>query len=242
MEEPTKFFQVVSRIKTPLVLSGVVVVALYGIYKTVLALDVFEKVGGESTYRLLDSVLSKIFWLAMVSIVLGVGSYLVTMYWQKSKTEPNPALAYGRDPRLRDLIRLTETLREKRQDDGKTKAEKWQQVAKHMDEIADLLDGAIKKYKRKVIPFRDYGELEAIRDQFIEVVTEVMGDDRGVGDSFRPISRALHLMQEGDEGVVEFINAAAEGRTNDRWKAVIKDLEITSGQIRGLAKSFKARG
>lgn len=68
-----------SRVRTPLALSGVVTVVLYAIYKQVLSLGVFANIGATPTFQLLQDVLDKLFWLALVAIVLGVASYLVTV-------------------------------------------------------------------------------------------------------------------------------------------------------------------
>lgn len=69
---------IAGKVKSPLTLSGIVVVVLYAIYRQVLSLDVFEKVGANSTLVLLQSILDKLYWIALVSIVLGVASYLTT--------------------------------------------------------------------------------------------------------------------------------------------------------------------
>jgi len=66
------------KVRTPLALSGVVIAVLYAIYRQVLSLNVFENIGANPTFLLLQNVLDKLFWLALVSIVLGVISYLIT--------------------------------------------------------------------------------------------------------------------------------------------------------------------
>jgi hypothetical protein len=66
------------KVKTPLTLSGAVIVVLYAIYKQVLSLSVFANVGADSTFIILQSILNKLFWLALIAIVLGVASYLTT--------------------------------------------------------------------------------------------------------------------------------------------------------------------
>jgi hypothetical protein len=73
-----KLFVLAGKVKTPLVLAGLVVSVLYGIYKQILSLDVFENVGSNSTFIILQNMLEKVFWLALISIVLGVASYLTT--------------------------------------------------------------------------------------------------------------------------------------------------------------------
>ncbi|OGO74867.1 MAG: hypothetical protein A3K45_03600 [Chloroflexi bacterium RIFOXYC12_FULL_59_14] len=73
-----KFINLAGKIKTPLTLSGLVVVILYAVYRQVLSLNIFENIGANSTFVLLQNILDKIFWLALISILLGVASYLVT--------------------------------------------------------------------------------------------------------------------------------------------------------------------
>jgi hypothetical protein len=72
-----KLAAVASKIKTPLALSGLVVVVLYAIYKQILSLDVYERIGSESTFQFLQNILDKLFWLAIIAIILGVICYLL---------------------------------------------------------------------------------------------------------------------------------------------------------------------
>ncbi len=67
------------KVRTPLALAGLTIVLLYAIYKEVLSLNVFEKIGGNATFILLQNILDKVFWLALVALVLGVVSYLITV-------------------------------------------------------------------------------------------------------------------------------------------------------------------
>jgi hypothetical protein len=73
-----RLFQVASRIKTPLALAGGSLVLLYAVYHQVLALPVFSQVGAQPTFVLLQGVLNKMFWFALVALILGVGSYIFT--------------------------------------------------------------------------------------------------------------------------------------------------------------------
>src|SRR2546421_6650090 len=68
-----------AKVRTPLSLVGLIIVVLYLIYKQVLSLNVFEKVGSNGTFLILEDILDKLFWLALVSLVLGVASYLITI-------------------------------------------------------------------------------------------------------------------------------------------------------------------
>jgi hypothetical protein len=74
-----KFIAITGKIRTPLALSALIVIVLYGIYQQVLSLDVFEKIGAAPTFLLLQNVLDKLFWLALLGLILGVLSYVVTL-------------------------------------------------------------------------------------------------------------------------------------------------------------------
>ncbi len=67
------------KVRTPLALAGLTVVILYAIDKEILSLDVFEKIGGSGTLLLLQDILDKLFWLALVALVLGIASYVLTI-------------------------------------------------------------------------------------------------------------------------------------------------------------------
>jgi len=73
----TKIVAVAARVKTPLTLAGLTVAVLYGVYRLVLALPVFEPLGAERTFMILRSVLGYIFWLAIAAIVLGIGAHIL---------------------------------------------------------------------------------------------------------------------------------------------------------------------
>src|SRR5438067_2551359 len=75
------------KIRTPLALAGLVIVIFYAIYKEILSLNIFEKVGGTSTFLIIENIIDKVFWLAIVALVLGVLSYLFT-YFLSYKNKP----------------------------------------------------------------------------------------------------------------------------------------------------------
>jgi Na+/glutamate symporter len=74
-----KLVAVASKVKTPLALSGLIVAVLYALYRQVLSLPVFENIGANPTFLLLENVLGKLFWLALIALILGVASYIVTV-------------------------------------------------------------------------------------------------------------------------------------------------------------------
>jgi len=66
------------KIRTPLALAGLVIIIFYAIYKEVLSLNIFTNVGGNSTFLIIENIIEKVFWLAVLALVLGVISYLFT--------------------------------------------------------------------------------------------------------------------------------------------------------------------
>ncbi len=73
-----KILGVAAKIKTPLTLSGMIVSILYLLYKQILSLDIFENVGAISTFAIIQNILDRLFWLAILAMILGVASYLTT--------------------------------------------------------------------------------------------------------------------------------------------------------------------
>src|SRR5438128_1542812 len=75
---------VASKVGTPLALAGIIVIVLYALYKQVLALKLFAPIEAGPTARLLENVLNKLFWLALLALILGVASYIVTALFPHS--------------------------------------------------------------------------------------------------------------------------------------------------------------
>ncbi|SRR6266567_4151299 len=67
-----------AKVRTPLSLAGLIIVVLFLIYRQLLSLNIFENVGSNATFLILEDILNKLFWLAIVALVLGIASYLTT--------------------------------------------------------------------------------------------------------------------------------------------------------------------
>jgi len=97
---------VTSKVGTPLALAGIIVIVLYALYKQVLALKLFVPIGVGPTARLLQNVLNKLFWLALIALVLGVASYLLTAIFPPStpshSSEDAPTASPERRSRKRE--------------------------------------------------------------------------------------------------------------------------------------------
>ncbi len=57
-------------IRRPISLVALIVIVLYGVYKLVLELPIFEGIGGERTFQLIDRIVFYLFVLAMASVIL----------------------------------------------------------------------------------------------------------------------------------------------------------------------------
>ena len=85
LENIDKLIVLVSKIKTPLILSGLVVIVMYYTYKQILSSGLLSKLGEGNTFLLLDKILNVMFYLAILSIILGAGCYLVSILITKSE-------------------------------------------------------------------------------------------------------------------------------------------------------------
>jgi len=85
MEWVSKINQLIERLRTPLALAGLVVLVLYGIYKQILEMDVFTRVGENETFVLLGNVFFYLFVLAIFSVILGGLGYFLSIRSNKQK-------------------------------------------------------------------------------------------------------------------------------------------------------------
>ena len=74
---PSRIDAIGGRIRTPLVLAGLVVLVLYALYRQILSLAIFTTLSQEGTFRVVDLLIRVLFWLALLAIVLGVASGFV---------------------------------------------------------------------------------------------------------------------------------------------------------------------
>ena len=80
----SKVATILERIKTPLTLGGLVVVVLYGLYSQILKLPGFAAAfPSGAAAQLLQDIIKYLFWLAILAVVLGVGSYLAVHFFPK---------------------------------------------------------------------------------------------------------------------------------------------------------------
>jgi len=73
-----ELIKLILKIKTPLTLAGLVIVVFYALYKEILSLPIFGNIGGNSTFLIIEDIISKVFWLALVALILGIVGFLFT--------------------------------------------------------------------------------------------------------------------------------------------------------------------
>lgn len=78
MEE--QLFNIATKIGTPLSIAALIIIALYLLYKAVLKLPIFVQLTGDKTFTIVDSIIKKLFILALIALVLGVGAYMYSQY------------------------------------------------------------------------------------------------------------------------------------------------------------------
>ena len=88
--DPAKLIAIANKAKTPLALAGGVIAVLYLIYRQVLTLGIFSKLESRPTFVLIQGLVDRLFWLALVALVLGVASYLaVALLKNRADQEPD---------------------------------------------------------------------------------------------------------------------------------------------------------
>lgn len=75
----SRLASIATKIRNPLGLCGLVVVVLYALYRQVLSMDIFSRVGETSTVKLVGDILDRLFWLAMTALLLAVVSHIVAL-------------------------------------------------------------------------------------------------------------------------------------------------------------------
>ncbi len=82
MEKPEnmedKLFEIASRIKKPISIASITVIALFLLFRGILALDIFGPLGESTTFTLILSMVNRLFYLAVLALLLGFLSYVYT--------------------------------------------------------------------------------------------------------------------------------------------------------------------
>jgi hypothetical protein len=102
MNTDSQILKFLDKIKTPLSISGLALMILYLIVKGVLNMDIYEKIGADNTYLVVERIIKYIFFIALLSIVLGVFSYII-LRLPKKKVKPIIADSTT-DEEVRELV------------------------------------------------------------------------------------------------------------------------------------------
>jgi hypothetical protein len=78
-------FEIVSKISTPLILAGVVVLSLFFVFREIIRKDIFPKLTKKLSFEVIRILLRYLFILGFVSIVLGFAGYIIQVRSSSSR-------------------------------------------------------------------------------------------------------------------------------------------------------------
>jgi hypothetical protein len=78
----TRLAAIATRIQTPLGIAGLALVILYAIGRQILQMKIFDNLGASNTFLVVEGLLQKLFYLALISLFLGVATYIANIYLQ----------------------------------------------------------------------------------------------------------------------------------------------------------------
>jgi hypothetical protein len=84
-----------SRLRSPLLIGGVALLALYALLSKVIATIAFQPLTQQGSYNIVHLILDKVFLIALVAIVLSIIAYLVPKIVPRSFLEPVARVDYG---------------------------------------------------------------------------------------------------------------------------------------------------
>jgi type III secretory pathway component EscU len=86
----TKVGSLLEKIRTPLALGGLTVLVLFFLYKQILDLAIFPKLDEYQAFQIINLLLRNVFWLAIISVILGGISYILQFFLRQSP-DPSPS-------------------------------------------------------------------------------------------------------------------------------------------------------
>lgn len=81
---------IASKVSTPLALGGVVIAVLFYIYQQIIKKGIFPRLTVFLAGTIIQSIINKLFTLALVAIVLGFVGYVVAIFSPETKLAPLP--------------------------------------------------------------------------------------------------------------------------------------------------------
>jgi len=91
MEE--KLLGLASKVTKPVSLAAAIVIVAYLLFRAILGLPVFSSLGESGSLALLSQITQGLFYLALVALVLGVGSYAFLRYRKEGAARPQASPA-----------------------------------------------------------------------------------------------------------------------------------------------------
>jgi hypothetical protein len=70
-------FQLANKIKTPLSLAGFLFIVIYLLYNKILSMKIFSNLSSDQSYLMINNILFYLFVIAVISLILGISSYLI---------------------------------------------------------------------------------------------------------------------------------------------------------------------
>ncbi len=136
---------------------------------------------------------------------------------------------------------IADTLLSKRNESVAQKTARWKQVADYLDNLATIIDATVQDFKAARIPYGHYSQLYNLGGSFENVLWQVyergnVEDRKTVRGLRHMFYRSVHLIEVGDEMVLEAANAPY----SQRGKGVLADLQSAAGRFRALAMTLRA--
>jgi hypothetical protein len=80
-----KIIESLLKVRTPLTIGGLSIVVFYLLYNKILELGIFSNLGEDSTAYVIGDILSKVFYFAVLALIVGVGSYIYLTVLNRKK-------------------------------------------------------------------------------------------------------------------------------------------------------------
>lgn len=77
----------ITKIRTPMTICGLIIVALYSIYSAVLKLGIFTTLEEDKTFLIISTIIDKMFYLAVLSLCIAGGTYFYSQFFKVKEKE-----------------------------------------------------------------------------------------------------------------------------------------------------------
>jgi len=96
-----------SKVTTPLGLGGVAVAVLFLVYRQIIKRDIFPKLTVALAGTIIQSIINKLFILALVAIFLGFTGYVVAKFSSESKSPPDSvSISFALEMSFKDAVKM----------------------------------------------------------------------------------------------------------------------------------------